>query len=114
MPRDFKNLRDSLTKRRSEVATQLKRLKCEAQTGGMRHADAYDQAAHSYNVHELNEQRERAQRDLRLLDAALSRIQSGTYGSCILCGGAIPDARLKAIPWARYCMECQQQQERAS
>jgi DnaK suppressor protein len=114
MPTDFNNLRNSIIKRRSEVATQLRRLKGEAQTGGIRHADAYDQAAHSYDVHVLNEQRERAQRELRLLDVALSRIESGSYGSCILCGGEIPTARLKAIPWARYCMECQQQQERAS
>src|SRR5450759_2625741 len=105
MPRDFKNLRDSITKRRSEVATQLERLKREAQTGGTRHADVFDQAAHSYDVHILNEQRERAQRELRLLDVALSRIESGTFGSCVLCGGTIPEARLKAIPWARYCME---------
>ncbi len=114
MPRDFRNLRSSIIKREREIATHLERLKREAQSDISRHADVLDQATQSYDMHLLNEQRDRANRELRLLDAALSRIESGTYGSCVLCGEPIPDARLEAIPWARYCMDCQRQQERAS
>jgi RNA polymerase-binding protein DksA len=43
---------------------------------------------------------------LQEIDDALERIENGTYGICE--GGAepIPKARLKAIPWARYCVTC--------
>lgn len=37
---------------------------------------------------------------------ALSRLDSGTYGTCEACGAAIPVARLEAIPHARQCVEC--------
>jgi DnaK suppressor protein len=37
---------------------------------------------------------------------ALARIEAGTYGICELCGRAIPQARLEAIPYATHCKEC--------
>lgn len=39
------------------------------------------------------------------IDAALQRIENGTYGICEGSGKPIPMERLKAIPWARYCVE---------
>ena len=40
------------------------------------------------------------------IDDALQRIEDGTYGICQGIGKPIPKARLKAIPWTRYCVEC--------
>jgi RNA polymerase-binding transcription factor DksA len=40
------------------------------------------------------------------IDAALERIDDGTYGSCEVCGGKIPRPRLEAIPHARRCAGC--------
>jgi RNA polymerase-binding transcription factor DksA len=40
--------------------------------------------------------------------AALRRIDEGTYGTCEHCGQSIPEERLKAIPWTRYCTKCAQ------
>ena len=40
------------------------------------------------------------------IDEALSRIEDGTYGICQGRGEQIPKERLKAIPWARYCVAC--------
>lgn len=40
------------------------------------------------------------------IDAALGRISSGTYGVCEMSGKPIPKARLNAIPWTRYRVEC--------
>ena len=45
------------------------------------------------------------------IDDALGRIDNGTYGQCEQCGWAIPIARLEAIPHARLCLACQQDQE---
>jgi DnaK suppressor protein len=45
-------------------------------------------------------------RELAEIDAALTRIQDGRYGTCIACGGPIGLQRLRAIPEARFCMAC--------
>jgi RNA polymerase-binding transcription factor DksA len=46
------------------------------------------------------------------IEAALSRIEKGTYGVCELTGKTIPKARLDAIPWTRFTVEAQAQLER--
>jgi DnaK suppressor protein len=46
---------------------------------------------------------------LRLVEEALDRIGSGDYGVCLSCEKPIPSKRLQALPWARYCVECQEQ-----
>ena len=46
---------------------------------------------------------------LRLIEEALDRIRSGDYGVCLACEEAIPDKRLHALPWARYCVSCQEE-----
>ena len=49
---------------------------------------------------------------LRMIDAALTRIQQGKYGLCIKCSKKIPHARLEAIPYALMCVECKSADER--
>lgn len=49
---------------------------------------------------------ERERRTLEQIEAALLRFKKGTYGTCMSCGEPVPDARLKAIPWARVCVRC--------
>ena len=48
---------------------------------------------------------------LEQVDAALARIEDGTYGQCEVCGHAIPKARLDAIPYAAFCVKCASRQE---
>ncbi len=40
--------------------------------------------------------------------AALQRIQDGTYGACVECEEAISPVRLAALPWAAFCIQCQE------
>ena len=42
------------------------------------------------------------------IDAALSRLDAGTYGLCVRCGGAIPEERLEFRPFAPSCVTCRQ------
>ncbi|MDR2500217.1 MAG: TraR/DksA family transcriptional regulator [Treponema sp.] len=49
---------------------------------------------------------------LKLIDAALTRIQQGKYGLCMKCGKRIPQDRLEAIPYALMCVECKTAEER--
>jgi DnaK suppressor protein len=48
---------------------------------------------------------------LEAIDGALERIDEGTFGKCETCEKPIPKDRLKAIPHANLCIECQRQQE---
>ncbi len=48
------------------------------------------------------------------IDAALERIESGTYGICEMSGDPIPIPRLRAIPFARFTVECQSKVEKQS
>jgi DnaK suppressor protein len=47
------------------------------------------------------------------IDAALKRVEDGTYGTCVRCGEAIAEERLEARPWATLCIECKRREERA-
>ena len=54
---------------------------------------------------------EREMAELAAIDAALARLQAGTYGECTDCGVAIAPARLQATPEAPRCIHCQEKQE---
>ena len=45
---------------------------------------------------------------LRLIEDALRRLDAGQYGVCQSCDDRIPEKRLRALPWARYCLTCQE------
>jgi DnaK suppressor protein len=50
---------------------------------------------------------EGVQQTLGEIEAALRRIDDGTYGNCLMCGKPIAEQRLRAIPWARLCIDDQ-------
>ena len=45
------------------------------------------------------------------IEAAIERIEDGSFGRCEECGAKIPQSRLKAIPYAALCVQCATQQE---
>lgn len=49
---------------------------------------------------------------LRNVRAALARIEDGTYGICMHCEEEIKPKRLEAVPWAPYCIRCQEAADR--
>jgi RNA polymerase-binding transcription factor DksA len=50
---------------------------------------------------------------LQTIDAALARLKAGTYGRCMDCDDALPDSRLRALPYAVRCRDCENQRESA-
>lgn len=46
-----------------------------------------------------------------MIDAALHRIKHGKFGECASCGRPIPEARLKALPFATLCVRCRQREQ---
>lgn len=61
-----------------------------------------------YTITRVDQDRQR----LRLVEEALQRIEEGEYGYCLNCGQPISPKRLEALPWARYCVKCQELKER--
>jgi DnaK suppressor protein len=55
---------------------------------------------------------EHDERMLLAIDAALARIDKGTFGTCVNCGAQIAEARLEAMPWATLCIDCKRKEER--
>jgi RNA polymerase-binding protein DksA len=52
------------------------------------------------------------ERLLQAIDAALQRIEDGTYGICQNCGQPINAERLEALPWTTRCIDCKRREER--
>ena len=50
-------------------------------------------------------------RERRMIDEAISSLEEGTYGQCAECDTEISEKRLQALPFARYCIECQSRLE---
>lgn len=73
-----------------------------------RHGDFVDQASDDNEVHVNIRLLQTDAKLLRAIDAALTRIQDGSYGVCTMCGEDISNARLKAVPWTSVCIACKE------
>jgi DnaK suppressor protein len=74
--------------------------------------DIADRASSSYQKEFLFHQSSNERQLLQMVEGALSRIREGTFGECISCGNEINIKRLEAVPWTRYCIECQEKLEK--
>lgn len=70
-------------------------------------ADALDQVQGAANREMAVRQLESESGRLRDLRQAIRRIDEGTYGVCLRCDSDISPKRLNAVPWAAYCLNCQ-------
>ena len=70
--------------------------------------DPVDLAVRNYSKNVMLAVSENESRQLMLIDQALLRIEDEEYGPCQNCEKAINPKRLAAIPWARFCIECQE------
>src|SRR5579862_9892208 len=105
-------LRDGMLDSMMGVAKDNLRARAEgseASAFGMHQADAGSDAYDRDFALSLLSQEQDA---LYEIDQALKRIELGTYGVCEMSGKSIPKARLEAIPFARFTVECQSQLEK--
>jgi len=97
-----------LTRQRAEIIALLDGLQPGApDPGGSTHEHPAEAAAALYDQEEALTLRGWLRQRLAEVDAALVRIEDGTYGRCEVCGMPIEPARLEAIPWVRTRVECQ-------
>ena len=73
--------------------------------------DPVDLAVRNYSKNVQLAVSENDSRQLELIDEALERLEDEEYGVCQNCETEINPKRLAAIPWARYCLNCQELRE---
>ena len=74
--------------------------------------DEMDTASSEVSLQFTGRLREREQGLLSKIEAALEKIEEGTYGACVVCGEDIGVKRLRARPVAELCIECKSEQEK--
>lgn len=74
--------------------------------------DPVDLAVRNYSKNVMLAVSENESRQLLLINEALERIADEEYGICQNCENEINPKRLNAVPWARYCLNCQELQEK--
>lgn len=77
-------------------------------------ADEADLANSTINQQITFSIRDKEMSKLKRIDAALARVEEGTYGYCIESGDEIEHKRLETQPWAEYCIEVAEEKERES
>ncbi|MEW6455953.1 MAG: TraR/DksA family transcriptional regulator [Acidobacteriota bacterium] len=75
--------------------------------------DQADKASSAYSKEFLYSLSNSERELLTQIEEALKRIERGSFGYCLSCGTAIGEKRLEALPWAKYCIECQEKIEKS-
>jgi DnaK suppressor protein len=109
----MKPIKDMLLKMREELERGIaRRSKATAVSGVSDIGDILDSVSEE-RTRELDMiLTDREKQKLKQIDDALDRIEENTYGLCEECGVKIPRARLKVVPFAKYCVECKEAIER--
>ena len=111
--RKVKSYRDRLLSRRESLFSQVTEAEMSSRERDAEATqDPADMAANAYTKELLISMSANDRRLLELIDEALLRVESGGYGECINCAEPVLEKRLDAVPWARYCLKCQDLQER--
>jgi len=110
-----------MTKAELEKAKKVLEAKQAELTGSLRNRDeiVIEKAPDALDEVQLAGERELAIRNLdrdsnmlRQIRRALARIADGSYGTCLHCEEEISPKRVVAVPWAAYCIKCQEQVDR--
>lgn len=112
-----KRRRETYRKRLEAELAELRTLLERTEQAGRSIADKArgdegEEAAKSYDREILFSQSDGERAHLNMVAEALERFESGEFGICIECGEAIKLKRLDAVPWTRYCRDCQEEMEK--
>lgn len=101
---DVEKYRVILAERQQELQTRLQKI--EADLEAPRDQDNNDRAVESNNDEVLEELGESSQKELAAIDAALARVEAGTFGICVKCEEPISEERLDVVPHTPFCKTC--------
>jgi len=110
---DTNRFRDTLLTERARIEAALENLRnenpgsVEEETGEEASDQHLADTATAMHDRELDYGLTENEEDLvKSIDAALQRIEEGTYGICTNCGKPIGEERLEALPWTDLCIDC--------
>ncbi len=109
---EIKEIGKKLIEMKEEILNRLKQSREEEHKGQRDIGDEGDAATDAINRETSLALENRDIEVLKEIDYALTKMKKGTYGICESCGDEIPIERLKVLPFARYCLECQEEMER--
>lgn len=109
----FASLREILNRARIETLARVREYRRQQEEDALPlPADDLDAARSLADVETHASLIERAEYRLKAIDAAFNRLERGRYGFCDQCGEEIPIARLRAMPFAVCCVDCQEKRDR--
>lgn len=97
--------RAALLAERARARTELKETAVEA-PGPMTYGSQAAAASHVFEQQRDLALRDHNEQHLAAIEAALARLDAGTYGRCTSCHKPIATERLEALPWAALCIDC--------
>ena len=100
----YKEIYAALVDKRAELIARLANIK--SNLTHRRSADSQEQAQELENAEVVDALGNETQHELHLIAKALDQIKNGNFGICVDCNSQIPDARLKAYPFAERCIAC--------
>lgn len=104
--------REQLEERRQQILDLYESdLQAGKDTGAESADDIVDRANNAYTRELLFSLTGEESEQLKTIDEAISRLDDGGFGVCTSCGTEIGEPRLQAVPWARYCIDCQEKAE---
>ena len=103
---DLKEIREKLLNEREILIEKLKGN--DLSVDDSETPDPVDLAVRNYSKNVMLAVSENESKQLTLIDEALLRIDDEEYGVCQNCEKEVNPKRLAAIPWARYCLDCQE------
>jgi len=107
----YEVLSSMLRDREAEIKNKLRLLREILPTESAQVKDAEEQSMEDFVLGMDFALMEMESETLKKIDEALRRLEEGTYGDCAECGQRIVEARLKALPFANTCRECQEHRE---
>lgn len=102
------DFRQTLLDEKSQMEWERRQAEPPATIGS---GDSADQAAAFQEQFVALQRKDQQAVKIKLIDAALARIVTGEFGQCLECEEPIAPARLRAVPWASYCVGCQEQRD---
>src|SRR5512143_2178100 len=111
--RELEKYRKLLEPKKAELSNELAKARsAEEESNEEATQDIADKAVSSYTREFLYSLTDGERTTLLQIDDALARVDEGTYGLCLNCGQLMTEKRLNAVPWAPYCLDCQELSEK--
>ena len=111
--KEMEKYRRLLEDKKASLSAEIAKTRsAEEETTEESTQDIADKAVSSYTREFLYSLTDGERNTLLHIDDALGPIDEGTYGLCLNCGQLMTEKRLNAVPWAPYCLDCQELSEK--